>query len=319
MHPRVSVVVRTKDRPHFLARALDDVLAQDFDDWETIVVNDGGDRSAVQEVVDRLGERASGRIGVVHTEGPGGRSAAANRGLRLARAPYVVLHDDDDLWDPRFLSRTTAWLDRHPGDAGVVVTTEIVYEEKHGDSYVPVRREPFWEGQTEITYLQLISVNRAVPIGVLYRRSLHDDVGFYDESIDAAEDWEFYLRVTLDHRLGYISGEPLAFWMHRPRQMGADGNSMFALGDIHERADRGMRDAALRAYVREAGEGLPLFLAGLVEVEVRRQIDDALDRHADLMRRELDARHPIWSRVRRGVHRARARRAARRGEVTSSQ
>ena len=315
MQPRVSVVVRTKDRPHFLARALKDVLAQDFDDWETIVVNDGGDPDAVQEVIDRLGEPAIGRITVVHTEGPGGRCAAANRGMRLARGPYVVLHDDDDLWHPRFLSQTTAWLDRNPGDAGVVVTTEIVYEEKRGDAYVPVRREPFWEGQTEVTYLQLISVNRAVPIGVLYRRSLHDEVGFYDESIDAAEDWEFYLRVTLDHRLGYISGKPLAFWMHRPLQMDADGNSMFALGDIHERADRGMRDAALRAYVREAGDGLPLFLAGLVEVEVRRQVEDALNRHADLMRRELDARHPIWSRVRRGVHFVRARRRARTPEV----
>ena len=75
----------------------------------------------------------------------------------------------------------------------------------------------------------------------------------------------------------YIAGEPLAFWTQRPNERGAAGNSMYALGDIHQRDDQRIRDDALRAYVREAGPGLPLFIAGLVETEVRRQVDDALN------------------------------------------
>ena len=74
---------------------------------------------------------------------------------------------------------------------------------------------------------------------------------------------------------------------------------MYALGDIHDRDDERIRDEALRAYVRESGPGLPLFIAGLVEKEVRRQVDDALRDYTLTLRRELERQHPIWSRVRR--------------------
>ncbi len=95
---RVSVVVRTKDRPEFLARALADVAAQSFVDWEIVVVNDGGDREATEAVVRN--SAASSRTRVVDTEMPHGRCAAANVGVGAARAAYVVLHDDDDRWEP---------------------------------------------------------------------------------------------------------------------------------------------------------------------------------------------------------------------------
>ena len=317
MVARVSIVVRTKDRPYFLARALGDVLAQSFADWHVVVVNDGGDRDAVERAVRPFATRLGDRITIVDTVAPGGRCAAANLGMRTAASDYVVLHDDDDRWAPAFLAQTVAWLDAHPRDGGVMVTTQIVYEEKRGDAFVQVGTAPFWAGQGFVTYSRLLSVNRAVPISFLYRRSLHDDVGFYDETLDAVEDWEFYLRVALDHQIGYIAGEPLAFWTQRPDQRGADGNSMYALGDIHDRDDERIRDEALRAYVRESGPGLPLFIAGLVEKEVRRQVDDALrERQLELgafvevLRRELDARHPIWSRLRALRQRVQRRRGS---------
>ena len=321
MVARVSIVVRTKDRPYFLARALNDVLAQSFGDWQVIVVNDRGDGAAVRNTVAEFAGQLGDRITVIDTAAPGGRCAAANLGMRTATTDYVALHDDDDRWAPSFLAQTVAWLDEHPADGGVMVTTEIVYEEKRGDEFVRAGSAPFWAGQTGVTYSRLLSVNRGVPISFLYRRSLHDEVGYYDETLDAVEDWEFYLRVALDHPIGYIAGEPLAFWTQRPNERGAAGNSMYALGDIHQRDDQRIRDDALRAYVREAGPGLPLFIAGLVETEVRRQVDDALNQHYDIdrftevLRRELDQRHPIWSRVRRWRQRARVRRTASGGDA----
>ena len=312
MVARVSIVVRTKDRPYFLSRALEDVLAQSFADWHVVVVNDGGDSSALRHVVESYADRLGDRITVVATEAPGGRCAAANLGMRTATGEFVALHDDDDRWAPGFLEQTVAWLDAHTEDGGVMVTTEILFEEKRGDQFVRVGSAPFWAGQTFVTYSRLLSVNRGVPISFLYRRALHDEVGYYDESLDAVEDWEFYLRVALDHSIGYIAGEPLAFWTQRPKERGAAGNSMFALGDVHERDDQRIRDDALRAYVREAGPGLPLFIAGLVETEVRRQVDDALRDYTATLRSELDRQHPIWSRVRGGIIRVRNGARARR-------
>lgn len=300
MSHRVAVIVRTKDRPYFLRRALADIAAQSFVDAEVIVVNDQGDRAVVAEVVDA--SPIAGRVRVLHTTAPGGRCAAANAGLRATGAPYVVLHDDDDRWHPDFLTRTVALLEVSPEDAGVMVATEIVFEEKHGDEWRETGRVPYWEGMTGVTFTTLLEINRAVPISFLYRRELHDEVGFYDESLDAVEDWEFYLRVATKHPIGFLGGTPLAYWTQRPAATGADGNSMFELSAQHSHDDLVVRDRALRDWVASNGPGLPLYIASLAT-----QIQREFEKQNAHLARELDARHPIWSRVRRARQRLRRR------------
>ncbi|CDJ98896.1 Glycosyl transferase family 2 [Microbacterium sp. C448] len=298
--PRVSVVVRTKDRPVFLRRALEDITRQTYSEWEVVVVNDGGDGDSVRAVV--AASVTDGRVRVIDSPVPGGRCVAANVGIRAATGDYIVLHDDDDRWAPEFLTRTTDWLDSHPDDLGVMVSTAIVYEEQRGDSWVEVERTPFWAGMSRLSLIELLEVNRAVPISFLYRRSLHDLAGWYDESLGAVEDWDFYLRVVAVGTVGFIPGEPLALWTQRPRARGADANSMFALETQHARDDLIVRDRALAAWIEANGPGLPLHIAF-----VERRISDAMrDEFAALRReivRELDARHPIWSRIRRLRHR----------------
>ena len=272
---RVGIVVRTKNRPWFLRRALRDIADQDFGDWAVHVVNDGGDAAAVDAAIAALPEGLRARVAATHNPHPAGRSTAANQGVRALETELVVLHDDDDLWAPSFLSRTGAHLDAKPDDIGVMVRTEIVYESLQPDgSFAEAGRAPFWPHLREITYSDLLQVNRAVPISYLYRRALHDEVGFYREDLHAVEDWEFNLRTALIHHIGFIDGEPLAFWMQRVGVAGELGNSMFALAEEHEHYDRLVRDEALRAYVRAQGPGLPLYLTRFIQDEVGRQLDE---------------------------------------------
>jgi glycosyltransferase involved in cell wall biosynthesis len=293
---RVSVVVRTKDRPAFLSRALADIAAQTFADWEIVVVNDGGDGEQVRAIV--AASSAAARISVVDTVGEGGRCVAANMGIRATDGAYVVLHDDDDLWHRDFLRRTTAVLDASPSDAGVMVETEIVYERAEGSGWVETQRVPYWKGMAGVSFTSLLEVNRAVPISFLYRRSLHEELGFYDESLDAVEDWDFYLRVTARYTIAFLSGTPLAFWTQRPTATGADGNSMFELAAEHARDDLVVRDRALREWVVENGAGLPLYIAS-VENRLRAEFTEQMARLPERVVEDVYARHPIWRRVAR--------------------
>ena len=293
--PRVGIVVRTKNRPWFLARALRDVAAQTFDDWTVHIVNDGGDGVEVDAAIAELPEDQRKRVAVTHNPSAAGRSAAANQGVRALKAEFVVLHDDDDLWHPSFLARTVAHLDEHGGDIGVMVRTEIVYEADKGGGFAEVGRAPFWPDLTQITYFDLLQVNRAVPISYLYRRALHDVVGYYREDLHAVEDWEFNLRTTVDHRIGFIAGEPLAYWMQRVGVDGELGNSMFALAADHDKYDLLVRDEALREFVRAHGPGLPLYLARYIQDEVARQLDE----RRSLSQRVTGAVRD-WRRERRG-------------------
>lgn len=303
---RVGIVVRTKNRPWFLRRALADIIAQDYRDWRVCVVNDGGESTDVDAAVAALPEAFSPRVKVVHHATPAGRSAAANRGIQSVDTEFVVLHDDDDLWDPRFLSRTVDWLTGHPEDVGVVARTEIVFEHATADgAFVEVGREIFWADLEEIRFADLLEVNRWVPIAYLYRRELHERIGYYDEQIHAAEDWDFGLRTLVRHSVGFLAHEPLAFWMQRRDIDGELGNSMFTLTKEHDRFDRRIRDVALREYAAAHGSGLALYIAGLVKEEsgvllerirsvVREEIAKEFDAHPsdlDRLRRRLSRRH----------------------------
>lgn len=272
--PRVGIAVRTKNRPWFLERTIADIRAQDYPSWTVQVVNDGGDPAAVDQIIAALPADVAARISVRHNERPAGRSAAANQGIGALDTEYVVLHDDDDLWHPSFLRTTVGHLDTHPRDIGVMVRTEIVYEKQADEGFVEAGRTPFWPDMSEITYSDLLQVNRAVPISYLYRRVLHEDVGWYREDLHAVEDWEFNLRTALKHHIGFIDGSPLAFWMQRVGVAGELGNSMFALEREHDHYDRLVRDEALRAYVEKEGPGLVLYLTRYIQDEVSRQLDE---------------------------------------------
>lgn len=300
MPARVGIVVRTVDRPEFLARALADIGAQQYADYQVVVVNDGGSRDGVAGVV--AASTIADRVTVVDSHLPGGRCAAANTGVEALSSEFVVIHDDDDLWDAAFLSRTVAWLDEHPDDTGVGVATAIVYEKRQGDRWVEASRTLFWADLVALRFIDLLEVNRAVPISLLYRRAVHDKVGFYDESLEAVEDWEFYLRVLAVGTLGFIGGTPLALWTQRPGVAGPDGNSMFVLEHLHDRDDLAVRDRELKTWVASNGLGLPLYLAEMerrLRDEIRREIHDGFERQRAELRHDIDAHQPVWSRLRR--------------------
>lgn len=249
-----------------LRRALKSITLQSFDPWEALIVNDGGEPRAVEDVVEEFRSVAGGRVRVLHNEHPTGRWPAANAGVTGTSAPFVVLHDDDDAWHPDFLKTTVAYLDAHPDEVGVIVRTEVVLE-KFDDSgaLVETGRYVLEHQNPEVLATDLLQFNRFVPIGFLYRRTLHDRIGLYDDELPAAADWAFNMRTMLLHQVRYAGSDVLAYWHQRPGIDGVEGNSVFAAPADHQFADRAHRDKELRAYMADHGWGLPLYLATSLE------------------------------------------------------
>ncbi|MER7796937.1 glycosyltransferase family 2 protein [Microbacterium sp. NPDC096154] len=276
---RVAIVVRTQDRPAFLSRALRSILRQTFEAWECVIVNDGGDADAVAAVLDALPEDGRDRFRVVSADAPRGRWVSANTGVLATSAPLLVLHDDDDTWHPEFLRRAVAHLDADPRRDAALSRIEIVWEEKRDGEYVPVRREVFQPELGDALLSDALLFNRFVPIGFVYRRTLHEELGLYDAELPVVGDWAFNLRVLARGPIPYFAEEPYAYWHQRADGTGADGNSVISARDAHARTDALVRDRALREYVDEHGMGLVLYLTKFidrrfVEVEagIRREI-----------------------------------------------
>jgi glycosyltransferase involved in cell wall biosynthesis len=213
---RVAIVVRTKDRPEFLNRALADIRSQTFRDIVIAVVNDGGVALEHDELIESAGVTSPDALTLINNPVSRGRWAAANQGIGATQSEFVVIHDDDDTWEPNFLERTSKFLDapRHEGYGGVAVRSHIVRETLAGAEIIELSSEPFVETLEHVSLYGLLEANLFPPISYLYRRELHDDVGFYNESLRVLADWEFNLRVASRYDIGFLT-EHLSNWHWR--------------------------------------------------------------------------------------------------------
>jgi glycosyltransferase involved in cell wall biosynthesis len=221
--PAVSVITRTKNRPLLLRRALDSLGNQRFSDWEHLIVNDGGDPAPV----DRL---AAGepRRRAIHNPRSHGMEAASNVALRQARGRYVVIHDDDDSWDPAFLEATVALLDEAaPSVGGVITRTVRVRERIEGDQVIRIDETPINEWLEQVTLRRVAVDNPLQTIAFLYRRSILDEIGYYREDLPVVGDWEFNLRFCRRYEIAVIR-RPLARYHLREDVNGVNSNSVFS-------------------------------------------------------------------------------------------
>lgn len=279
--PVVAIVVRTKDRPSLLRRALASIVAQEFALWECIVVNDGGDPTAVDEVLAEVSAPARERIRAVHVTTSRGRWKSANAGVLGTTAPLLVLHDDDDSWHPRFLAEAVSYLAQNPNRDGVVSRIEIVWEKPTGSTYEVTGREIFQPQLHDLLLSDALLFNRYVPIGFVYRRSLHEELGLYDESLPVIGDWAFNLKVLQRGPLEFLGDTPLVYWHQRVDDAGPGGNSVIDARNDHERYDALLRDAALREFTSANGLGLALYMTKFIDrrlVDVENGIRDEISR-----------------------------------------
>lgn len=295
--PTVAVLVRTKDRPRFLRRALANIAEQTFTDYTVCVINDGGDESATRAILQvsplaHLLEGDAPRLTLL-TTGGGNMEAASNAGLAATDSEFVAIHDDDDLWAPEFLERTVGAL---RASEALICSTRVVerYERETPEGEFEVYEERiFHDGLPGFGLQFLYRTNRAVPIGILYRRRLHELVGFYDESLPVVGDWEFNLRAAAVTEVLLVD-EPLAYWSLRPDADGADANSVQRQAE-HARFDASVRARAIRDDLQSGGRPGPYLYQAHLMADLERRV---IDGH-DLTRESLDLLRSLGARLER--------------------
>lgn len=181
--PLVTVVIPTKDRAAGVADAVRSVLAQTYERWQLVVVDDGGTDDTPDVLAPMLTDP---RIEYVRRETSGGVSVARNAGLALARGEYVAYLDSDNTWVPEFLEVMVAFV-LTTGARFAYAGSEL-REAKPGGR-VLYRASPFDRGALE-------ERNFIDCIVVLHERSLLEETGAFDESLRRNVDWELFLRMS---------------------------------------------------------------------------------------------------------------------------
>jgi glycosyltransferase involved in cell wall biosynthesis len=188
MSPRVSVLMLTYNRPGFISKAIESILAQNCQDWELLVVHDGPNRETTA-IMDEWCKRDS-RIRYFHRPVPGNIADASNFALAHARSPYIAVLDDDDYWAlPDKVTRQLDFLDSHPDYAccggGVIVVDP---EGREQSRYLkPERHE-------QITRRALMA-NPMAHSATMYRRDAALRIGGYDGTLAGFQDWDLWLKL----------------------------------------------------------------------------------------------------------------------------
>jgi hypothetical protein len=181
--PAVSIVMPTWNRGAVIGAAIRSVQAQQFSDWELIVVDDGS-TDDTERVFASFATDV--RIRTV-TQAHGGQCEARNNALRLAKGALIAYLDSDNLWYPGYLAAAVAVFAAHP-DVGCAYGAMIT------ESHIPGQRilfEPFDRDR-------LLNGNYIGMSPFIHRRSLFERYGGFDEELSALEDWDLILRYTAD-------------------------------------------------------------------------------------------------------------------------
>ena len=254
--PRVAVVTRTKNRPLLLRRAARSVADQTLESFLWTVVNDGGDAEEAAAVM-RGTDIDPRRMQLVSHDRSQGMEAASNAGIAACDSDYVVIHDDDDSWSPEFLQRTVAFLDSPAGAryGGVVTHSVYVSEEIRGDSVIEHQRRPYNDWVRNVQLSEMACGNFFPPIAFVFRRSVWDRVGGFNEALPVLGDWFFNMEVLLEDDIAVLP-EALAYYHHRDRgnvAAGSYANSVIGGVSKHEEFAAVARNTFLRRHGERAG------------------------------------------------------------------
>ena len=200
--PEVIVVTRTKNRLFLLQRAINSIRLQTFENYYHVIVNDGGNAEALDNLLLDIDDK---RIVVIHNSSSLGMESASNIGLKYMKAKYAVIHDDDDTWQPDFLMECVNYLNSNAHVVGVVSNIMQCFESTENNNVRAVGQRLYNPAVKTFLRDDFLVTNQFVPIAFLYRYDLHLTVGFYNEALSVCGDLEFFLRILSEHQIGKIS------------------------------------------------------------------------------------------------------------------
>ena len=194
--PKVSVIVPTYNRANRLEGTLRSIVSQTYQDFELIVVDDGSTDNT-SKVIESFPSAQ-----YLPMKKNSGVSKARNIGLACAKGEFICFLDSDDLWKEKKLEIQIHWMESNT-DNQVCYTDEIWV--RNGVRVNQMNKHRKYTGDIFRHCLALCIVS---PSSVMIRAKLFNEIGNFDESLPACEDYDLWLRIAAKYAFHFIE-EPL--------------------------------------------------------------------------------------------------------------
>lgn len=206
--PLVSVVTATYNMAHYLPLAIQSVLAQTYENFELLIVDDGS-MDNTREVVKAFLDNAQVKYLVQKNKG---QAAAKNRGILESSGEYIAFLDADDMWAPEKLELQVP-LFASSENLGVVYSRLACIDQS--GSYLGVANNELFRGRISERLLNHNFVGFSTAV---VKKECFDRLGGFNENYRMAIDYDLWLRFSTQYEFDYVD-LPLLYYRWWPGQL----------------------------------------------------------------------------------------------------
>lgn len=209
----VSVIIPAYNTGMIIRETIDSVLAQTYQDFELIIIDDGS-RAETSDIIKTYKDP---RIRYYYQENRG-MAAARNRGIKLSHGKYIAFLDHDDVWLPEKLERQQKAFQTHP-DAGIVFSPVIFFNEDREWSQ-PIPTECSFQTMLKINFIFSCSCAMVKKDALLYENE------YFDPKCVPSDDYDLWLRLGQNCKIVKIPEPLVRYRVH-------ENNASHNLTNIH--------------------------------------------------------------------------------------
>ena len=203
--PKFSVVISVFNKEKYIAATLQSVLAQTFQDFEIVILNDGSTDESETEIVKFKDSRIS-----YFSEENKGAAAGRNYVIEKAKGEFVALLDADDFWYTNHLEELYKSIEQHPKES--VFANGLEISENNDTSKVPYS----FEQSTDVTVQNYFTASMMSSIlhssNFAINKAAFKEIGNYNENYITGEDTDFYVRLGLKYKVVFNPGITVRFY-----------------------------------------------------------------------------------------------------------
>jgi len=192
----ISVIIPTYNRKETLSRALESVFEQTFEPFEILIIDDGSD-DGTQEWI-----RENYPLVKYIYQDNAGVSNARNNAIRISKGEWIALLDSDDEWLPDKLKNQVRLINNNPSYK-FCHTNEIWIRD--GVRVNQMKKHQKYGGQI---FEHCLDICRISPSSSLIKKSVFEEIGFFDETLKVCEDYDLWLRIAARYPVLFLD-QPL--------------------------------------------------------------------------------------------------------------
>ena len=218
--PKVSIVITTfKREAIFLKRCIDSIVDQTYKNIEIIIVDDNpGDNALSKEIITDLLPQYDGLIYIKHTINQGAQ-VSRNDGIKKSTGELVAFLDDDDEWmEEKLCHQVSLYLKTE--NCGMVYCKGISRYEQEDGSYIDKPYITANNFSEEVSFDDLLYADRiGTTSQALIKKSVFEEVGYFDLNQPARQDYELWIRISKKFRCVGVNEFLFVHYIHVGQQI----------------------------------------------------------------------------------------------------